>query len=160
MKKSRTPVSRGPACDTIGEPYRVLLVEDNPVNQRLMRRVLENMHCRADIAANGREALAILRTGRYELVFMDCNMPVMDGYEATAEIRKTQPSERLPIIAVTASVLKADHDRCRQVGMDQIITKPVDPDEIRAALVRWCRRTPVPTPGRNPAQDHPPSASP
>lgn len=103
-----------------------------------MRRLLEAMHCQVDVAGNGQEALHKFSGGRYELIFMDCHMPVMDGFDATAEIRRVAPSSRVPIVAVTASVAKEDHDRCRLVGMNQIITKPVDPDEIRAVLSRWC----------------------
>lgn len=130
---------RGAASGPPAEPHLVLLVEDNPTNQRLMRRLLENMHCRVDVAGNGREAVAKVGAARYQVVFMDLHMPVMDGYDATVEIRRVAPHSQLPIVAVTASVLKEDHDRCRQVGMDQVITKPVDPDEIRAALARWCQ---------------------
>ena len=126
------------ACQAPSEPWRILLVEDNPTNQRLMRRLIESMSCRVDVAGNGAEALTKFHTTRYHLVFMDCHMPVMDGYEATIEIRRTEPPARLPIVAVTASVLQEDHDRCHSVGMNQVITKPIDPNDIRAALERWC----------------------
>jgi CheY-like chemotaxis protein len=139
------------------QPFRVLLVEDNPINQRLMRRVLENLHCQVDIAANGQEAVAKHAPGRYEVIFMDCHMPIMDGFDATTEIRRTEASDQLPIIAVTASIVKSDHERCRQVGMDSILTKPVDPEEIRTALSRLSRR-PAPSLGRAP--EIPPAISP
>jgi CheY-like chemotaxis protein len=130
----------GQATLVARQPYRVLLVEDNPTNQRLMRRLLEAMHCSVDVAENGRDALAKVAASCYELVFMDCHMPVMDGFAATTEIRRTNSRTRLPIVAVTASVVNEDHERCRDCGMDQIITKPVDPNEIREALARWCPR--------------------
>lgn len=133
----------------------VLLVEDNPTNQRLMRRLLENMECKVDVAANGRDAVSRVASSHYQLVFMDCQMPVMDGFEAAAEIRRTHSSERLPIVAVTASAIEEDHARCRKVGMDQIITKPIDPNEIREALARWCQR---PSAGGPPAEAGSPHA--
>lgn len=132
--------SHRPTPDVVRPPYRVLLVEDNPTNQRLMRRLLEAMHCQVDVAANGQEAVDRVAASRYEAVFMDCHMPVMDGYDASAQIRQTEPAERLPIIAVTASIVPEDHRRCHQSGMNQVITKPVEPDEIRRALSRWCPR--------------------
>jgi CheY-like chemotaxis protein len=133
------------ACQGPAEPFRILLVEDNLTNQRLMRRVLESMRCQVEVAGNGEEALNKLHLGRYHLVFMDCHMPVMDGFDTTTEIRRTEASARLPIIAVTASVLKEDHERCHQVGMNQVITKPIDPDDIRAALNRWCHSPSAPS---------------
>jgi len=142
---------RSPAASTAApEPYQVLLVEDNPTNQRLMRRLLEAMHCRVDIANNGRDALTKVAANRYELIFMDCHMPVMDGYDATLEIRRRETPGHLPIVAVTASVVREEHERCRDVGMDQVITKPVDPNEIRAALARWCHPNRGPASGPNP----------
>ncbi len=132
--------SQRPTTEVVCSPYRVLLVEDNPTNQRLMRRLLEAMHCLVDVAANGREAVDRVASSRYEAVFMDCHMPVMDGYDASVQIRQTEPAERLPIIAVTASIVPEDHRRCHQSGMNQVITKPVEPEEIRRALSRWCRR--------------------
>jgi len=126
------------ALQAAGDPWRILLVEDNLTNQRLMRRLLEAMRCRVDVAGNGEEALSKLNAARYHLVFMDCHMPVMDGFDATTEIRRTEPTSHLPIVAVTASVLKEDHERCHRVGMNQVITKPIDPNDIRAALDRWC----------------------
>jgi two-component system, sensor histidine kinase SagS len=137
---SKIAVQANVAGGKASEPYRVLLVEDNPTNQRLMRRLLEAMHCSVDVAANGRDALNKVAAAQYELIFMDCHMPVMDGYAATTEIRRREARVHLPIVAVTASIVREDHDRCKTVGMDQVITKPVDPDEIRDALTRWCRR--------------------
>jgi CheY-like chemotaxis protein len=118
--------------------WRILLVEDNQTNQRLMRRLLEAMQCRVDVASNGKEALSKIQSGQYDLVFLDCHMPVMDGFDTAILIRRNPPCARLPIVAVTASVLKEDHDRCQRVGMNQVITKPIDPNDIRAALDRWC----------------------
>src|SRR4030095_939472 len=120
-----------------GEPFRILLVEDNMTNQRLMRRGLESMRCHVDVAGNGAEALCKLNAARYHLVFMDCHMPVKDGFDTATENRRT--TAHLPIVAVTASVSKADHERCHQVGMNQVITKPIDPDDIRTALARGCQ---------------------
>ncbi len=147
-----TAANPSATCEVAGPPYRVLLVEDNPTNLRLMRRLLEGMHCQVDVAMNGREAVTKTAASRYEVIFMDCHMPVMDGYDATAEIRLSHPSDRLPIIAVTASIVPDDHHRCQQVGMNQVITKPIEPEQIRQALARWCPRPRSDAGGSDPAQ--------
>ena len=118
---------------------RVLLVEDNLVNGRLARKILEKLGCAVDLAVNGAEGVRMQAAGRYDAVFMDCQMPVMDGYEATRRIRaRTGPTGRLPIIAVTANTLPADRALCQEVGMDDFIAKPFTPKDFHDALVRWC----------------------
>jgi PAS domain S-box-containing protein len=117
---------------------RVLLVEDNPTNQRLALHLLTRQGCLVDVAANGVEALAMARNHSYDAIFMDCHMPEMDGFDATGEIRRIEPAGRpVPIIAVTASVLEEDKARCLAAGMDDFISKPFSADEIARALRRW-----------------------
>jgi CheY-like chemotaxis protein len=122
---------------------RILIVEDNPINQKLAVRLLDKMGYRGDIAANGWEALNALERVSYNLVLMDCQMPEMDGFEATRRIRQRdrQRGEHTPIVAVTAHAAKGDKERCFAVGMDAFITKPVKPEELRAAVLRWMGRT-------------------
>ena len=120
---------------------RILVVEDNRVNQLVILAMLKKTGYTADAVANGREALAALPAGRYDLVLMDCQMPVMDGYEATLEIRRAEPPIRnLPVIALTASAMEGDRDRCLAAGMDDFISKPVTAGAVAAVLERWLRR--------------------
>lgn len=125
----------------------VLLVEDNPVNLKLAKRILEKLGCRVDVAENGAVGVRMCAANRYDAVFMDCQMPVMDGWEATRRIRNQATAEpRAPIIAVTANVLPDDRTRCFQSGMDDVIDKPVHPNDFSEALARWCgypRRIPA-----------------
>jgi signal transduction histidine kinase/CheY-like chemotaxis protein len=116
---------------------RVLVVEDNVVNQKVAVRQLEKLGCRVDVAANGREALTAIEQLRYDLVLMDCQMPVMDGFEATAAIRARESGMRVPIIAMTANATSEDRDRCLAAGMDDYLAKPVRPEQLRARLDHW-----------------------
>lgn len=118
--------------------YRLLLVEDNQTNQRVAVSTLLQMGYRAETVANGREAVEALSMGDYDMVLMDCHMPEMDGYAATAEIRRREPpSRRTPIVAMTASALPEDRARCLASGMDDYITKPLDRRELWTLLERW-----------------------
>ena len=118
---------------------RILLVEDNVVNQRVAVRMLEKLGCRVDVAANGREAIEVLTRIAYDLVFMDCQMPEIDGYEATAIIRRqeTQSGAHVPIVAVTANAMQGDRERCTAAGMDDYVSKPVKSPELAAMLQKW-----------------------
>jgi two-component system, sensor histidine kinase and response regulator len=118
---------------------RVLVVEDNIVNQKLAQRMLEKLGCRVDVVANGREAVDTASQMTYDLVFMDCLMPVMDGYEATAVMRahERQRGGHLPIIAMTANALQGDCERCLEAGMDDYISKPVQGAVLAAMLQKW-----------------------
>jgi two-component system, sensor histidine kinase and response regulator len=117
---------------------RVLLVEDNPVNQRVAIRMLEKVGVRSDVAENGREAVAAVSRYAYDLVLMDCQMPELDGYAATAQIRAAEPSgRRLPIVAMTAAAMHGDRERCLEAGMDDYLTKPITRDRLLAVLARW-----------------------
>ncbi|WP_241235008.1 response regulator [Amphritea opalescens] len=118
----------------------ILLVEDHPVNQAYACQALKGLGVNVDVAANGVEALACLRKGNYQLVLMDCQMPEMDGYQATAEIRAREQKEglkHLPIIALTANAVADDRQRCLQAGMDDYLAKPFNKRQILQMLKRW-----------------------
>ena len=119
---------------------RVLLVEDNPVNEKLALAILRRQSLQADSAHNGEEALAALRANRYDLVLMDCQMPVMDGYDATRRIRAGEagePARTVPIVALTANAMPEDVRRCTEAGMNDHIAKPITIATLAAALTRW-----------------------
>ena len=118
---------------------RVLVAEDNPVNQLVARRVLEKLGCTVDLAANGYEALSRLAAQSYDIVFMDCQMPEMDGYEATAAIRRHHGAEHVPIVAMTAEAMEGDRERCLEAGMDDYVSKPIDAGLLKGVLERWTR---------------------
>jgi CheY-like chemotaxis protein len=121
-------------------PPRILLAEDNAVNSMIAKRFLRNLGFpHVTLAENGQEAVEALQAGTPSLVLMDCQMPVMDGYEATRRIRALpDPDKRtVPIIALTASALKADVDRCMAAGMDDHLSKPYDSKALGAKLARW-----------------------
>nr|WP_294981084.1 ATP-binding protein [uncultured Pseudomonas sp.] len=121
---------------------RVLLVEDNPVNQLVAKGLLQKLGCVVAVAANGEEALAQLGDGTFDLVLMDCNMPVLDGYQATQAIRESGRWPGLPIIALTANALPDERERCRAAGMDDYLAKPFHRDELAEILERWVDHRP------------------
>lgn len=121
-----------------GTTVRVLLAEDNPVNQKVAEHMMERLGFRPDVAANGREAVELCAMRPYDLIFMDCQMPEMDGYQAAAEIRKRQgPDRRVAIVAMTADAMEGCRERCVESGMDDYISKPVRLDDIVEALKKW-----------------------
>jgi signal transduction histidine kinase/CheY-like chemotaxis protein len=124
---------------------RVLLVEDNLVNQRLATRMLEKRGHRVVLAANGREAIEILEKAKFDLVFMDIQMPEMDGIEATRAIRRKEigTDRRLPVIALTAHAMKGDREKCIAAGMDDYLPKPIRPQELDEILEHYLVRPKV-----------------
>jgi CheY-like chemotaxis protein/nitrogen-specific signal transduction histidine kinase len=122
---------------------RVLLVEDNPVNLEVAMALLEDSGCEVVTATNGLEALDSYARGRYEVIFMDCQMPEMDGFEAAAEIRRreTGSDRRVPIIALTANAIEGDREQCLAAGMDDYLPKPFTAEQMRAALAAWLHPT-------------------
>jgi len=130
-----TPTSSVP----VARDERVLVVEDNQVNARLAMRQLQRLGFTADTVSNGREAVDAQRRENYDLIFMDVQMPVMDGYEASSEIRRDEIRARrhVPIVAMTANALNEDRDACLAAGMDDYVSKPVSLANLRIVLDRW-----------------------
>ena len=114
---------------------RVLMVEDNQVNQRVTERQLTKLGCRVDTAGNGREAVDMGTTLPYDLILMDCQMPVMDGYEATGELRRL--GVEVPVVALTANAMQGDREKCLAAGMDDYISKPVQREDLLRVLHRY-----------------------
>jgi signal transduction histidine kinase/ActR/RegA family two-component response regulator len=127
-----------PVPTELARALKLLIVEDNMVNQRLAVRFTQKLGYSSDLAANGREALDLMSANEYALVLMDCQMPVMDGYEATQQIRKLETGRRTPIIAVTARAMQEDEERCLTAGMDAFISKPLDLVKLARAIDEWC----------------------
>jgi CheY-like chemotaxis protein len=116
----------------------LLVVEDNIANLKVAVRMVEKLGYRADVAANGMEAVRVLSEMHYDAVLMDCHMPEMDGFDATREIRKNEQDGRhTPVIAMTASALSGDRERCLAAGMDDYISKPIKMHVVAAVLERW-----------------------
>ncbi len=144
-RRTSEPVERSSAESGARPPvnlgdghWRVLVADDNAVNQRVALRMLERLGVRADVAGNGLEAVRMVKQLPYDAVFMDCQMPEMDGYAATREIRRGEgPGERIAIIAMTAEALAGARDQCFAAGMDDYISKPVKLDDLTRAAQKW-----------------------
>jgi CheY-like chemotaxis protein len=119
---------------------RVLLVDDNPVNVSVASLMLERLGYRVDAVTDGQQAIDAAAARDYTAILMDCEMPVLDGYAATAEIRRGHREVRVPIIAMTANITEIDRQRCLDAGMDDFVSKPILMDVLRAALERWAPR--------------------
>ncbi len=149
-KPTQTVVSGGDAA----LHGKVLLVEDNPVNLAVARKLLDRLGLEVDAAKDGRVAVDAVHRTRYDLVLMDCQMPEMDGYEATREIRVREAvmkRARLPIVAMTANAMAGDRERCFEAGMDDYLAKPLDVAQLREVLAKWL----VPDQTRAPPQAPP-----
>ncbi|MFP4540313.1 MAG: response regulator [Opitutales bacterium] len=127
--------------------HRVLLVEDQPTNQLISTKILEKIGCQVELAVNGLEAVEKVRETPFDAIFMDCQMPEMDGIDATLEIRRWELSRSpgkaprpVPIIAVTAGAANASREECLEAGMNDYLLKPIRVSEFVGALARWCGR--------------------
>ncbi|MDS4029264.1 MAG: response regulator [Candidatus Contendobacter sp.] len=148
------PVSQRPASSPVRSSRfagRVLIAEDNPVNQEMVLAMLETLGCQAEVAANGQAAVEAVTRTRYDLILMDCQMPILDGFAATTAIRHWEQAEgrpRLPIVALTANVVKGFREACLAAGMDDYLSKPFEQEQLIAVLGRWLPvgESTVPTP--------------
>jgi CheY-like chemotaxis protein len=138
LPQRHTPIPASLAGMFAGVSLRVLVVEDNAVNQKVAIRMLGRLGLRAEVAGNGLEAVQMFRSVRPDVIFMDCQMPELDGYEATRQIRLLQkPGERLAIIAMTAEALAGTREECLAAGMDDYISKPIEMTDLSNALKAW-----------------------
>lgn len=128
------------------EPYKfnanVLLVEDNFINQQVASELLQNLNLKCDIAGDGVEATNMIKTKQYNLIFMDIQMPHMDGYKATEIIRKNTTYSNIPIIAMTANAMTGDREKCLNAGMNDYIAKPIDEDHLKTTIAKWLTQEP------------------
>ncbi|MBL1276681.1 MAG: response regulator [Ectothiorhodospiraceae bacterium] len=118
----------------------ILVAEDNPVNQMIATELLEGFGCTVTLAENGLKALTMVQNNNFDLILMDCQMPEMDGFEATGNIRKIEKStltDRIPVIAFTANAMQGDKEKCLEAGMDDYISKPVNQNELASILTKW-----------------------
>jgi CheY-like chemotaxis protein len=116
---------------------RVLLAEDDPVNQEVAREILEEINWQTDLAGNGQEAVELATRTRYDLILMDMQMPVMGGLEATRQIRAMPACKTVPIVAMTANAFIEDREACLVAGMNDFLTKPVIPEKFFECILNW-----------------------
>jgi len=143
-KSQRRILTQHTIAEAKRQKTRILLAEDNAVNQKVALAMLSKLGFRADAVANGIEAVQALNTIQYDLVLMDCQMPELDGYEATRRIRAEDSEARnpnAPIIALTASAMREDRQRCLEAGMDDFLPKPVNSQALSGMLTKWLSRS-------------------
>jgi PAS domain S-box-containing protein len=140
--KDTEPRAAGSVGMSLAPGLRVLVTDDNAVNQKVAAQLLKRFGCEVTIAGDGQEAVELAGGGDFDLIFMDCQMPLMDGYEATAAIRRLQAEKgsKTPIIAMTAHAMQGDKERCLSAGMDDYVAKPVRSQDLREKLERWGSR--------------------
>ncbi|RZA22844.1 MAG: response regulator, partial [Lysobacteraceae bacterium] len=140
---------------------RILLVEDNDINQRVATEILEDAGFVVELAEHGQQGVEMVRKHSYDLVLMDMQMPVMDGVSATALIRRDAACNGLPIVAMTANAMARDRERCMNAGMNDFVTKPIDPDALCAVLLKWIEpKVAAPASGADTAPATPTAPSP
>jgi CheY-like chemotaxis protein/HPt (histidine-containing phosphotransfer) domain-containing protein len=158
-----TPTETTNPPPPLGNPSaHILLVEDNPINQKVARMQLQKLGFEPDLANHGREALEKVSKGDYHLVLCDCQMPEMDGFAATREIRRLEQgtSRHIPIVAMTANAMKGDRERCLEAGMDDYISKPVQMEVLAQTVRRWLHLDAPTTASPQPSEGDPADATP
>ncbi len=122
---------------TVSEPLRIMMAEDNPINQRVGKLILQRAGFNIDLVGDGNEALEAHRANPYDLILMDCQMPSMDGFEASRQIRSLKQQPQPVIIAVTANALVGERERCLKAGMDDYLSKPFQAEQLVAVVKKW-----------------------
>jgi CheY-like chemotaxis protein len=149
-----TSASHAPVDEAAAKPSgkgRVLIVEDNPINQRVAAILVSKLGFTTDLAGHGGEAVEMVQKQNYDLILMDCQMPVMDGFEATRAIRKmTGSNSRTPIIAVTANVASGQREKCLEAGMNDYVPKPINREVLEKVIDKWSSQS-APPPTSEPA---------
>lgn len=145
IEQSRLKEKIDVRTNDFSKTIRVLLAEDNLVNQKVAIKILQKMNCTVDAAANGQEAVNMVKQFPYQLIFMDCQMPEMDGYEATGVIKKylKEHNMEIPIIAMTANAIKGDREKCIAAGMDDYLSKPIDQNKLQSVIKKWTSERPA-----------------
>jgi CheY-like chemotaxis protein len=138
VAQSSADVAAASGMPSWSRPPLVLIVEDSQINQIVAARALERCGCRTHFVNDAEEAIKAFRAQRYDAILMDCQMPNLDGYRATAELRQTEHGERhTPIIAMTAHAMQGDRERCLAAGMDDCLAKPMRHNDLQTLLRRW-----------------------